>query len=1364
MVSIRSVNEIILSLIDFFKVAQPDLDTKPGSVARDLMIDAPASQLAILYDQLANVSNKQSLQLVVGSDLDKLAKNFGITRKGAKASSGVALMTFASINATFNINKGDSIYANNNFSFVVANGTTIDPNSSNFYRSVASKYRDQLDFVGISDQYAVEVTALASSTGSVGNIGKYSLARTNISGVSNVTNINGFSGGTDQESDVVYRTRVLSSFSGSSVGTALGYLNIALGVTGVSDAAVVEPGSPLMTRDGTVVTKNSDGSNTIVSEGSGGKVDVIILGSTLTEDVDSFVYIDKSNTNDPTSLKNDVILGQISGDENKTINRKRIDNIASGILPSQPINTVLDITGSLSGSNFKPKSTDSYGRVSGNYELIKDTGVYGGSPWGFDKIHWLDDRISLFSEDIIKSQFNGQDTTTFADVTEIPKLIQNIPILNENSRTTSDRSIIQLLHTPVTNVTRVVNVNTGERYLITSQNPDQTGTYNTTGRIKISGNTLPTSSDLLQVDYSWVVNYDQYSDYDGLAYTNNPRTVNDSIDWGYSSAIKNERITFTLSGGNFFVGTSSHSVNSIVSVKKFTEIDGIVSRVTSGLFVNRLAVSLSNLSLPADTVESVTLKNSNKEIYITSQNDGTFTNVTGVVGIDIVYNVTIVLPLDTIAVEGDIATAIINSTDVFNSESGVGTSNGTQITIPATSVDTAATSITLLTTYIANVTDFVSTAITSIPASRSGNGFALSNNNGFNNFSLSNISRREILSVQLNLSSQYYVETSLVANDFNLNTGMIVAIVRLSDGNILWNNDNIGSISTGLSGNYQIILNGLNTPATNDKVLAIYYATDIRRFQPFSFSNNLIHTRVQQLQEDPGTGKLYVPLNTLTAQASGMTFSILEPNTDIALFSVSDGYMTVSNGIGTITSVATNFNTTNDLINKKLKISLATDPNNNGTYDITSYNSSTNLLTIRNVLDNLILDQVSIVRVLDGKEVWNNSGTIDVTNNKLLLATGALASANDYVHISLFNIGNLRKSSARIISSVIDQTVNVGVISINGTSIAKGTDIVFTATNSGLKLNIAEAMRKALGLSSVTALPSNISLAKLIKLEKVATVSNNSDEVLQVLSTYDVKNTIIQNNLLYIDDMISSSALSKLEFILPSTTNNTLNSDVINLPKIGDKLRVTFYYVTTNDTENLSYTKNGPLYSNKKFALINRVYVASGFKTSQSTRVSLTPFNQPTLGSRYSVYYDYLAPKQNERINIRFNYNSLISTTTFEVENNRPINADVIVRAAKLVLLDLTLNIVLTDTYKNSANSVVQAVKDKLLTAMTTSELGTIIDNPTLINVAQSVTGVARARIVYFNKTGTVGQVLSVQAQGDEYLAPNTIIINTETR
>jgi uncharacterized phage protein gp47/JayE len=161
MATIRTANEIILSLIDFYKRVQPNADTKPGTVIRDLFIEAPASQIALLYDELSNISNLQSMRLVVGSDLDKLAKNYGVIRKKATPSTGVILCTFSSINATTNINKGDIVTSNNGFSFSVTSGVTVSSNSVNYYRSVATKYRDQLDSIGISDQYAVEVTVEA---------------------------------------------------------------------------------------------------------------------------------------------------------------------------------------------------------------------------------------------------------------------------------------------------------------------------------------------------------------------------------------------------------------------------------------------------------------------------------------------------------------------------------------------------------------------------------------------------------------------------------------------------------------------------------------------------------------------------------------------------------------------------------------------------------------------------------------------------------------------------------------------------------------------------------------------------------------------------------------------------------------------------------------------------------------------------------------------------------------------------------------------------------------------------------------------------------------------------------------------------
>lgn len=1365
MVTIRSSNEIILSLLDFFRLAQPDLDSKPGTVARDLFIEGPSAQISLLYDELSGISDKQSLRLAVGTDLDKLAKNFGLIRKQSTTSNGTALLTFSSLNSTININKGAPVYSNTGLSFTVSNGVSLVTSNLNFYRSVATKFAAQLAFVGITDQYAIQVTVISGAPGSASNIGQYSLSNTTIPGISNVTNISSFIGGTDQETDAAFRNRILATFSGSSVGTSLGYLNAALSVTGVQDAAVIGPGDPLMTRDGTI-SQVINNVLTVISEGSGGKADVVILGTVEQQNTDTYIYQDKSNNNDPTSIKNNFVLGQIAADANKTVNRKRIDDIKNGQLPAQPIDNILQVTGSISGSNFISKSVDQYGRISGNYQLIKDTGVYAGSPFGFDTFAWINNQI-VFQEDLIKGQNNGQDTTTFTGVLDINNAQQSLGITNENSIVTTDRSIIQLLHTPLNNVTRVFNVNTGERYIVINQNLDATAPFNSTGRIKISGNTLPSPSDVLQVDYNWIVEYDQYSDFDGLSQTNNPRTVTDSIDWGYPSSIKNELVQFSLSGGNnFFIGNVSHPIDTVISANTFLQVDGYVQTVTSGIFINRLAVFANNLAIASATVDSVTFKNSNVELYNTAQGNSTFSNIAEVVGIQVLYNTVIILPTDTVAQNGDRVTTYLNSTNVFQSGTTQGSSSGTQITIPSTLINATADKINLRIVYIANVGDLYSSAITSLSASRVGNGYLLSNNNGFTNFSITNISRRENQIVQLNLSNQKYIELNLLASDYTLTTDNILSIVRLSDGQELWNSDNKGTVITGLDGNYQLILSGFNSPLTSDRVIAIYYSVDTRRFQPFSYSNNIIKTRTDLLGLDQISKSFTVPLVSFTSQTSGLNFQVLEQNNDTVLFNVLDGYLsTTSNpSNATINSISIKFSSLPDLTNKRVKITGATTPNNNGYFDILSYDVITNNITITNSLNKITADQISIIRLLDGQELWNYSGTIDVVNNRLLIPQTLNAAQNDLVYVMFFNFNNLRKAPTRISATIQDQIINTGTIAISGTTMAIAKDIIFTATSSGLHLNLQEALRKALNLSSSSSVPNNIKIAKIVKVEKVITYSPTTDIVLKTLVTYDVKNTTIANNLYYASEMLSNTALPNLDFILPSTVNNTSTSTTNNLPNLGDKLRVTFYYTTDNDSENLSYTRIGTLYTNKKFALINKIYVNSGFKASQATKLTATSFTKPGLGARYTAFYNYLGPKQNERIVIQSNFNNLISTATFAVENSRPINADVLVRGAKLVQLDLTMNVVISQNFLTTSNSVLQNLRDQLVSAMTTTLLGGTVDQITLINVAQGVQGIARARILYFNVTGNIGQILSIIANEDQYFQPNNIIINTETR
>ena len=152
------------------------------------------------------------------------------------------------------------------------------------------------------------------------------------------------------------------------------------------------------------------------------------------------------------------------------------------------------------------------------------------------------------------------------------------------------------------------------------------------------------------------------------------------------------------------------------------------------------------------------------------------------------------------------------------------------------------------------------------------------------------------------------------------------------------------------------------------------------------------------------------------------------------------------------------------------------------------------------------------------------------------------------------------------------------------------------------------------------------------------------------------------------------------------------------------------------------------------------------------------------MGAKYNAFYDYLAPQQNERIVLSYNTNQLVGTVTFAVENARPINADVLVKQAIEVELDLTMNVVITNAYLSSSVNVLQNLRAAMVSALTTNLLDQEIDQITLINVAQGITGIARARILYFNVTGSQGSVLTIQALQNQYFVPGSnLIINTES-
>lgn len=1076
MARIRTSSEIIRGYLDFYRTAQPALDTKPGTVTRDILIDGPSDQLARLYDELSKISNLQSIRLSFGTDLDNWAQNIGATRNRGAKSTVPALLLFNTIDADVAINKGDLIYAKNGTSFSILNSVVLTSVQESQYKSIASKYKADLDFLGYTEQYALEIVVEATAFGEQGNISKYSLNKTNIPGITHVTNVFPASGGRAAETDSVFKNRILSIFSGANTGTALGYENAAKTDPSVIDAVVIPPGDSLMTRDGTQVSVASDGTRTIISEGTGGKVDIIVYGTRLQENVDSFIYRDKSNTGDATNSLNDYVLGQISGDENKTVTRKRIDNLATGILPSQPINNIVSVIGSSSGPNFKQKTTDIFGRISGNYELISDAGGYAKSPWGFDRLHWISNTISDLPEDKTKIGFNSQDPLVYTDSTQINRNTQNIIITNENSKvSSSDKTIIQLAHKPVTLVTRVFNVSTGERYVISSQNVDGTGTVNYTGRIKISGKSLPSTTDILQVDYTWIFDYDPYWDFDNKQYSFNSRIVDDSIDWGYSNLVRRERGVLVNSGSYLSVSVT-HPISSVVSVNVFTEESSSVT-IVSG----RLSVITANV---ISNIVSIKRSSDGAELWNTQDDNGSISALTAY------------LPTDTVAIFGDAVTIVYNTTDVY---SDTGSFNNNQITIIPTVTATSGSIVEC--SYLANVSTLLpNTLLSSLPAIRSNNAF-------------------------------------------NTNVSF-----------------NIG-----------------NQPTSH------------------IFSGSSI---VQNLRQAP---------SNLAMNISG--------------------------------------------------------------------------------------------------------------------------------------------------------TVVPGVITVTGTTIIYASDIVFTASNNGLTHDLSPAIRTFLSLTSKDSLPANAKIGRLVKFEKVST--DSSLNVLSVLNEFDVLGYSIKDNYLVIDEAVKDSSLNNYQIKLPSTLDNTNNTI-----SIGDKLRVRFYLVYINDSENVYFTKSGTQYTQKKFAFVDTIAISSGFNSASSNAATLniTNMNQPLAKSRYRSYYDYTSPKTNERITITSNYNKLINDVTLLVENNRPITADVLVKSAEPILVDVTMYIVVTEDYKNSSSVVRQNVQDSVTTALTTDLLNQIVDASDLINSAYTVSGVDRARIIYFNKTGSNGSVLSIISQKNQYIVANNVSIVIEER
>lgn len=727
----QSFSQIVQSMVQRLRLTQPNLDSKVGTVARDLFIDIPANEFDRLYKSINIVSDKQSPEKAVGYDIDRWAKNYRIPRKSGGFASGIAVFTVNEITTDIPIPTGSLIDAKNGMQFKTIGSFIFSSAEKNKYAANANRLRSQLNLAGITDSFAIEVPATATRIGTAGNIAPLQLISSNVQEGLKVTNLSSFSFGINIESDNAYRARVSAIFSGANTGTDAGYKNAVLSTDGVLDALIVKPGNTLMLRDGTETIEINNGTFRILNSGTGGKVDIYLLGKNLIEINESFIFSDLSGKNDATDERNDYIVGLQGLDSALTSEERRLQAFELGKIPLQPMNTIVSLIGSDSGI-FAEKITDADGIVSGNYEIVKDENVEtGGSPFGYDKIHFISNVKEVVGESITKTTLNSVDTLRFSDIEELSALYQNIKIFAENStRLLSDKSIVLLNHKPVTTVSKVSNSTTGESYTIVNQNLDASG-LNTTGQMKISGRNLPSSSDILNVEYTWRQYFDPYTDYNGFQQIGRFfAPITDSIDWGTSNSIQEEACTIAKTSDNQeHTIETLYNISNVISIaiyeqeeliiKNLIDVDGDISKgITTSIAVTDIVKIRSA---------------SNVELYNTPKANGNFR----------VKN--IYLPIDSSAQVGDTVTVSYNKTEFYDIDDSNGSFSNKTITLPSADIlenagltdivsDLYLTDTIVNVNYVAAIQTYIdSTAFTSLPIT------GTNATNDFVNASFSNI-------------------------------------------------------------------------------------------------------------------------------------------------------------------------------------------------------------------------------------------------------------------------------------------------------------------------------------------------------------------------------------------------------------------------------------------------------------------------------------------------------------------------------------------------------------------------------------------------------------------------------------------------
>jgi len=243
------INANITTLLDdiknFIKSKNPTLDIQTGSDLYDLIIHGNSFAIGEIYNQLQIIENLQSIATTTGSDLDRIARNYNLSRKSAIPATGEITLYASSITADTIIPAGTTVGTKSSASVTGINFKTVG--DYNILLSSKAFY-----FNSNTGRYEITIPIQCVVDGIQGNVDANTITvlQSSVSQITGCVNYSQTSGGAEEETDRDLQERCSLSWVTSSVGTRDGYKKLMLDSEIVSDAFAVSPFDTDSVRDG----------------------------------------------------------------------------------------------------------------------------------------------------------------------------------------------------------------------------------------------------------------------------------------------------------------------------------------------------------------------------------------------------------------------------------------------------------------------------------------------------------------------------------------------------------------------------------------------------------------------------------------------------------------------------------------------------------------------------------------------------------------------------------------------------------------------------------------------------------------------------------------------------------------------------------------------------------------------------------------------------------------------------------------------------------------------------------------------------------------------------------------------------------